>query len=237
LSTTLVAAVVSLGVSLTTVGVGWWLTANAARQEEDRTARREAYVEMISAASDCGIQGVFDWGNAKAVDTARTIPDFSEALDTPDGRAAVASISVTPAQQLACFQRVQASWARVQLLTDDFRVSQAANKLADTSRDAMSIGLEDDPEVFGATLGKYSDALTDFDLLAHDDVARSVTPLPEWSAPLAYEVAAVGWAAVAITCALWRWRRLRSSDGPPQPGVPVVSGSGGGVDPPGGPAE
>ena len=226
-------------VSLVTVGVGWWLSANTDRAEAERAARREAYVDLVGAASDCQVQILSDFFKDSATGKVPSAPEVTADLETP----------LTASQQavIACTKRLQAAEARVALVADDRDVVGASYALGSK---AIATGHleEKKKDEWIAAMAKetaaYEDAQATFVTAAHDDVTGG-TPLLPVPAP----VLALGLGAAAATAGLAASlfvlvltfvadRRSRPArDGPPKSGVPLVGGTGDDLDPLSGPAE
>jgi hypothetical protein len=76
-------------------------------------------------------------------------------------------------------------------------------------------------------------------MLAHEDVGQPMAVLPAELKPLAFELAAVGWAVALLVLGASGWfllRMQRSSTRPPEPHIPTIGGGADG-DPGDGPGQ
>ena len=230
-------------VSLVTVGVGWWLSADTDRAEADRAARREAYVDLVGAASDCQVQILSDFFRDSATGKAPAAAEITADLETP------AEQPLTTSQQavIACTKRLQAAEARVALVADDRDVVGASYALGSKAIATGHLEATKKDEWIAAMAKEtaaYEDAQATFVATAHDDVTGRTpllpVPAPVLALGLGTAAATAGLAASLFVLVLTfvADRRSRPArDGPPKSGVPVVGGTGDDLDPLSGPAE
>lgn len=203
------------------VVVGWWVTAEGAREEALRADRRVAYTAMVKAANECGTEATFSSAVPivrDAIGDVANEPGF-EAFAQQVDRAA-AEISPSPREVMeqvqGCFTGVTTAATRVRLVTDDLSVWRALRELQSATLavpyqyNATSEELEGDDRD-GVAVARFLDAQVAFEDAAQDEVHQPAPFFPRSTgrvvAPL---ILTVGLylplvAAVLVGIALVRW--------------------------------
>jgi hypothetical protein len=221
-------ATLAIGVfgPLVGVGIGWWLSAETAREEALRTDQRDAYAALVTVTADCGPGSTV----ARSRDFLEQVlrdPAISDLVDvnSPEAQAILDELDLSPARIGDCYGRLEGALATVSIISDDSGVVDAAHVLKsaafelmigtpepadDTSPEAMAeASLRSEAEDSDAYVG----ALVDFEFAARAEARQSVPLLPPSLGRSLASVFLPGTAALLLT-GLWLTRSRKGvSDG------------------------